>query len=983
MKKIVSNRLDQLCQLLADKISKSENGVFAKEVIVTQTSGMNAWLKTELAQRNGVLAQFQFQNQDGLFAEIYKLLFGKSMSNQFDNNKYTIYGLLDSEAFTAQFTDVAQYYYENPKRRFDLATKIADLFDQYQLYRPEMIASWDNINFMTDNASEKWQQWLWKKLDVQSKGNIKEELLVALKTNKELIQKNFPHISLFGISIFTPFHIDFFRALASCTTVEAYLCLPTNTGIFKNDLLISYGAKAKELIELLGIIQVEILPSTGCTLLGQLQNSIFTNSADKLEFIGDDSIQINSCYTPVREVECLYNYLLDLFEKDSTLQPRDVLVMTTDIDTYSPFVKAVFRNAPVKIPFQVSGAANNSGENIVSTLEHILTFTSEDLTSEKVVSLLEQKRIKKQFQVVDCGYIRSVVNKVNIRFGKSNNTDDDTHFVSWEYGLEKILLGYAILSDKEFEGKYPFRDAEASASHDMFRLKGFFDCLCLILEVENTDRTLGEWKLFLFEEVIGQLIYTDDFSKEDRDEVSTIYRALSFIDQLEMQEKVPFALFLSELKSKLFTEPGEIKLNTGRVTVTSPVSVRGIPYKVICFLGLNNGIFPRQDIKMGFDLMGTYIPGDRSKKDTDKLLFLDTLLAAREKMYLSYIGQSIKDNSEIPPSIVLDTLMEYTKIKAVEHPLQGFGSKYRADDKRLFTYLYTSKPTSFESKESVRTELIEMPLNSFLKFFEHPIKWYFNSVLEIYYNEQDDNLPETELFELNGLQQWVVKEDLLRENELEIYLNREIKQGKLPLKNMGRITVEDQWVKISELKVQYELLTKGKDEQNIIIDLPIDNVRITGTINNVYDRQYVAYTVSKNALKYKVGAYLKILILCAENKIESALFIDLNGNVTNLPCLTDKEAIDKLNNLMYYLKTGRLEPLKFTLEAAEVASNPKKTVEDVLKKMIDQANGNTFSNLPPDPYLQRLYEEGSFDSFDDKNFEVIKVIASLLNIKVD
>jgi exonuclease V gamma subunit len=197
---------------------------------------------------------------------------------------------------------------------------------------------------------------------------------------------------------------------------------------------------------------------------------------------------------------------------------------------------------------------------------------------------------------------------------------------------------------------------------------------------------------------------------------------------------------------------------------------------------------------------------------------------------------------------------------------------------------------------------------------------------------------------------------------------------------MGRITVEDQWEKISELKVQYELLTKGKDEQNIIIDLPIDNVRITGTINNVYDRQYVAYTVSKNALKYKVGAYLKILILCAENKIESALFIDLNGNVTNLPCLTDKEAIDKLNNLMYYLKTGRLEPLKFTLEAAEVASNPKKTVEDVLKKMIDQANGNTFSNLPPDPYLQRLYEEGSFDSFDDKNFEVIKVIASLLNI---
>ena len=980
MKKIVSNRLDQLCQLLADKISKSENGVFAKEMIVTQTSGMNAWLKTELAQRNGVLTQFEFQNQDGLFAEIYKLLFGKSMSNQFDKNKYVIYGLLDSEAFTAQYTDVALYYHENPMRRFDLATKIADLFDQYQLYRPEMIASWDNNNFMTRNAAEKWQQWLWKKLDLQSKGKMKHELLVAIEANKGLIQKNFPHISLFGISIFTPFHLDFFKALAACTTVEVYLCLPTYTGTFKNDLLISYGAKAKELIEQLEITQVELLPSTGDTLLGQLQNSIFTNSADRTEFIEDDSLQINSCYTPVREVECLYNYLLDLFEKDTTLQPRDVLVMATDIETYSPFVKAVFRNAPVKIPFQVSGAANNSGENIVSTLEHILTFTSEDLTSEKVVSLLEQKRIKKQFQVVDGGYIRSVVNKANIRFGKSNNTDDDTHFVSWEYGLEKILLGYAILSDEEFDDKYPFRDAEASASHDLFRLKGFFDCLCKILEAENTDRTLAGWKLFLFEEVIVKLIYTDDYSKEDRAEISTIYSALSFIDQLEMHEKVPFTLFLSELKSKLFTESGEIKLNTGRVTVTSPISVRGIPYKVICFLGLDNGIFPRQDSNMGFDLMDVYIQGDRSKKDTDKLLFLDTLLSAREKLYLSYIGQSIKDNTEIPPSIVLDTLMDYTKIEAVEHPLHGFGARYQSNDKRLFTYLYTSKPTSFESKESVSLELTEMPLNSFLKFFEHPIRWYFNTVLEIYYNEQDDNLPETELFDLNGLQQWVVKEDLLRENELEIYLNREIKQGKLPLKNMGRITVEDQWETISELKKKYELLTIGKDEQNIIIDLTIDSVRITGTVNNVYDSQYVAYTVSKNALKYKVGAYLKMLLLCAENKIESALFIDLHGIVTNMPCLTNVEAIDKLNDLMSYLKNGRLQPLKFTLEAAEVASNPKKNDEDVLQKMRNQADGNTFSNLPPDPYLQRLFEGGYFESFDDENIDEIIVLASLLNI---
>lgn len=979
MKKNVSNRLEDLCQLLATNISESDAGVFTKELIVTQTSGMNAWLKTELAQRNRVLAQFEFQNQDGMFAQLYKLVFGNSISNQFDCNKYVIYDLLSTEAFSSQYPDIAQYYTQNSKRRFELATKIADLFDQYQLYRPEMIAAWDNSSCITHHAAENWQQWLWKKLEVQSKAKRKEELINALDANKELIRKSYPRISLFGISIFTPFHLDFFNALAKCTTVEVYLCLPTNPAKFKNELLISYGAKAKELIDLLEITEVNIQYSTNDTLLGQLQNSIFANSGEKPALLTDNSIHVNSCYTPVREVECLYNYLLDLFEKDAALRPRDVLVMATDIDTYSPFVKAVFRNAPVKIPFQVTGAKNNSGENITSTLEQILTFTIDDLTSEKVVSLFEEKRIKKQFGVNDCGYIRAVVNKANIRFGKSNNADDDTQFISWDYGLEKLLLGYAMLTDEEFEGKYPFRDAEASASYDLLRLKGFFDILYTILEAEKTERTLADWKLFLFDEVIGKMIFTDDFSKDDRAEISSIYRALSFIDQLEPQE-VPFALFLSELKSKLFIESGEIKLNTGRVTITSPIAVRGIPYNVICFLGLDNGVFPRQDSYMGFDLMGDYTKGDRSKKDTDKLLFLDTLLAARQKLYLSYIGQSIKDNTEIPPSIVLDTLLDYTKIEALKHPLHGFGAKYQATNERLFTYLYSPKDISFEQKEPKIKDLTEITLNSFLKFFEHPIKWYFNTVLDIFYENDTDSLPETELFDLNGLEGWIVKEDLMYENDIELYINREIKQGKLPLKNRGRLTVEEQLAAIFELKTKYDSLIADKVEETVVLDITIDSVRITGTINNVFDRKYVAYTVSKNGLRHKVVNYLKMLFLCAENEIDSAVFINLKGEVPDLPCLTSDEAIVKLKELIAYLKMGRLNPLKFTLEAGKEALNPRKTLLDVLGKFKEQTNGNSFINLPPDPYLQRLFEEDYFNDFDEVTLDEIKAIASLLNI---
>ena len=677
-----SNRLESLCQTLAENIRRSEHGVFGKEVIITQSAGMNAWLKTELAQRNGVFSNFAFENQDGFFSEIYQLLFKQRLQNDLDTLKYKIYDFLGNTAFKDTFSEVASYYENNELRRFQLSAKIADLFDQYQLYRPEMLGKWERAELSTENAAEKWQQWLWSKLNTDSRSKISGKIFDQLESQKDLIQKSYPEISLFGISVYTRFHLDFFKELAKYTRVNFYLCLPTDQLQFKNELLISFGAKAGELARMFDVKDFATVESEADSLLSRIQHQIIHNDTT-LEWKEDDSLQINSCYTPVREVECLYNYLLDLFEKDRGLKPGDVLVMTTDINKYAPYVKAVFRNAPVNIPFQISGAANNSDDTLTAALEQIMNLKEEDLTSEKVISLLEQKRIKKRFQIEDTDYIRAVVNRANIRFGSENRIEDDTRYVSWKYGLEKILLGYAMLTDEEYPvgndlTLYPFKDTEASGSYDLFRLKAFFSALESLVKTQKEARSLFDWKLFLFNEVLDKMVYSDDSEKDDRAELSSIYRALSFIDKLESDEKVPFALFLEELKTRLFTESRDSRLNTGRVTISSPIPVRGIPYKVICFLGLNNDIFPRKDQFMGFDLLGEeYREGDRNKKETDKFLFLDTLLAAKENLYLSYIGQSVKDNTEIPPSIVVDTLMDYLGSDriAVKHPLHGFSSR--------------------------------------------------------------------------------------------------------------------------------------------------------------------------------------------------------------------------------------------------------------------------------------------------------------------
>ena len=136
--------LEVLCDTLTKNIRETDTGIFSKNTIVTQSQGMNAWLKTELTERNGILVQTEFLNIDSLFSAVYKLVYNEPVKNNTSDIKYKLYSLLELDTFKNQFEDVSNYYVGNAKRRFDLAAKIADLFDQYQIFRPELLQLWEN-----------------------------------------------------------------------------------------------------------------------------------------------------------------------------------------------------------------------------------------------------------------------------------------------------------------------------------------------------------------------------------------------------------------------------------------------------------------------------------------------------------------------------------------------------------------------------------------------------------------------------------------------------------------------------------------------------------------------------------------------------------------------------------------------------------------------------------------------------------------------
>ncbi|NJK95636.1 MAG: exodeoxyribonuclease V subunit gamma [Bacteroidales bacterium] len=220
-----SPRQEDLCKKLSEKLNEPTGDIFKKEVIITPSAGMNAWLKTELPKRNRIIANFEFQNQDGLFRDICALYYGEKLPASVGNIKYKIFGLLAEDEFVNRFNVVSSYYHNSEIFRFQLAGKIADLFDQYQLCRPQMLQAWKQDELVTTNQAEDWQKWLWNRLGITPKDEIGKDLLDRIRKNPETLQQQYPRISFFGITVYTSFSPGFFRSHC-CIHPARFLSLP-------------------------------------------------------------------------------------------------------------------------------------------------------------------------------------------------------------------------------------------------------------------------------------------------------------------------------------------------------------------------------------------------------------------------------------------------------------------------------------------------------------------------------------------------------------------------------------------------------------------------------------------------------------------------------------------------------------------------------------------------------------------------------------
>jgi exodeoxyribonuclease V gamma subunit len=1028
----VSNSLKELASDFAGHLKKSSSDVFQPYNIITQTVGMNNWLKLTLSENLGILANCRFARPNDIANQIYHLLNGekKQVLNS-ESLQWAIYDQLADPKFVKAHKRVADYYTEEPVKRMALAEKVTDLFDQYQMYRYKMIESWNTGKLVTKDPDEIWQQWLWEKAKKQLGDQVTDRVAVHRyifqhlqeKKAQETIKEHFSRLNFFGLSIITGFHIALFKELAKHIDIsfyilnlapgQAWLDEITEKKISKlnvkspvhriptsgNRLLSEWGNVVRNTfysfldgdVPNLSYSESRFREPSTSTLLGKIQHDIFNNADERTrnpitaKDIDDGSLTINSCYTPVREVEVLYNFLANQVDKGKdTISPQDILVIISDINKYAPYIKAIFDTAPYKFPYTIADQAFTETDSIFTALLQLLDLGEENFKAESVLQLLDSKYLQERFGISDVTLLRTATHEANIRLGIEGRMDDDTQTISFKNGIKRILYGVCLKGDEPFplgsDEIYPVELAEGSQAYQLIRFCHFVEVLIDFIQARKQGRTLTDWISYT-NDLVENLI----FSREDELE-SDHYQLMRILEKLNLSGKdkpevLSYDVFKYILKSMISTENKASNFGRGGITFCSMIPMRSIPFKIVAVLGLDLDKFPRKEHPLGYDLMNKYKQrGDRDVKENDKHLFLETLLSAEELLYMSYIGRSVKDNSRIPPSALIDSLLDYIEVGfktgkvrekiITQHPLHGFSKQYNSSYPKLFSYLGDGNPMMPKpgKKNTVARTATEVRINDLVSFFKSPFKYYYNKVLGIYEAADSHALLDTEKFDLgNQLEQWVLKNDLLKldDSKTEQYRKDGVMKGLLPLKNFSIIELESLKEEVAPVKSLFDNCRAGASEDFQNIDHKFGKYSLTGKLTRLYGKKLIHVSLSSMDYKYVLEAYIHWLV--AQN---CGLTLDVHfiskskGKVFEGAKISKADASKQLQYLIDLFETGHqmivpYSPGYLTKPANMIAYSPQD-----LYDMIEDAIGKERSY---DEYLNLEYYSGYFDN--DKNLK--------------
>ncbi|MGO4893554.1 exodeoxyribonuclease V subunit gamma [Flavobacterium sp. W21_SRS_FM6] len=975
---VQSNKMEMLADSLIDCLSqqhRSPESLFVPDTILVQSPGMSQWLKIQIAQKRGIAANVEFPLPSSFIWELYRQNI-KHLPEQSaftkPNMTWKLMSLLPSMLHHTEFSSIANYLANAPLlKQYQLAHKIADIYDQYLVYRPEWILAWEAADTVDglgqtehpkqeyagpDETLHPWQGILWRAMCRYSvalgesryhRANLHQQLLSTLSAQAPDGDQQKP-LFVFGLSAMPQQQLEVLDALAVNRDVFVFWFNPSQhywgdivdgktmarahlQQLIKsqgqqseadylqsgNPLLASWGKLGRDYQDMLlsfDFVQHDYFVETQprC-MLEHIQAEIFElqfrhsfDSLSPIELLGngeafpktqittcDRSVQFHACHSRVRELEVLHDQLLDWFAQDERNQPGEVIVMMPDVGAYAPFIEGIFGSAPSQryIPFGISDRNISEESPLLTSFVQLMKLQQSRLTLSEVMTWLAVPAVMRQFDLNEQEYtlLQHWLADAGVRWGW-----DDADKKRWElpeqgqntwlFGLQRLLAGYAMDASQLLHYQQqllsPYADIEGQQAVALGKFYVFAQQLLKVLDFCQRHASLAD-KVTESLAIIDALYECDE---RELVELSQLRKVLEHISkhQSQCEGEIDQAVFVAEVEQQLSEKGVGQRFLAGYVNFCTLMPMRSIPFKKVCLLGMNDADYPRQTVPVGFDLMRVSQAkrGDRSRRLDDRYLFLEALLSAREQLYISYLGTSQKDNTELSPSILVSELLEYCEqgyaldgelhlVPAqtaknlrqhliTKHSLQPFADDYFIGNTRLPSYneqaaqvaitrqqkpllhQFNAHPLpAFYSVQAQRLCFdgipVDINLEELIQFFMNPTKAFFLQRWQCRFSGLGDELLDDEPFSFDGLDKYQLNERLMAEliqqqqnqhldrRDISEHFAQQLRaEGRLPVGYSGLIALETIVNSSQALATEMAKQSGGQKARLLPIDLVLN-----------------------------------------------------------------------------------------------------------------------------------------------------------------
>ncbi len=1010
-----------LAAALAELLAVRPADPFASELVVVPAKGVERWLSQRLSHRlgrgaraaDGVCAGVRFVSPRSLVG----LLLDVDADDpwQPDHLVWPLLSVIDDSLDEPWCAPVARHLGHGLDaegeeirrgRRFTVAQRLARLFASYAVQRPRLLADW-SAGADTDGHGAAidpdlaWQPHLWRgvraRIDAPTPVERHAETVRRLTDQPESFDLP-ERVSLFGHTRLSVTEIELLTALGRHREVQVWLPHPSpdlwsalepargqlpresdaSADLAGHPLLAALGRDGRELQQLLTAGEAEVAaalpaPTRPATVLGWLQSDIAANRlptraelARRAPDASDRSVQVHACHGPSRQVEVLREVLVGLLDDDPTLEPRDIVVMCPDVETFAPLISAAFGLADVvgaeghpahQLRVRLADRALPSVNPLLALGGRLVELSGSRVTATELLDLLASPPVRTRFRLTDDDLTRITrwVSSAGIRWGL--DAEQRTAYAmqrfphnTWRAGLDRILLGVAMSEeDHRYIGTALPLDDLASGDIDLAgRLAEFADRLGVCLGSLRDAHAVGDWMsaLRLGVRRIG------DVPVRDAWQVAQFERELARIGQSAGSGSA--SLGIADVRAlfdaRLGGRPTRANFRTGTLTVCTMVPMRSVPHRVVCLIGLDDGVVPRAGFVDGDDVLARRpMTGERDVRSEDRQLLLDAIMAATETLVVTYTGANEHTGLSVPPAVplgeILDSIDTVTAepVRArvlVRHPLQAYDARNVTPGALGVPGPFSFDRAALEAAEAMRGERRPHPsfldealaprtrgdvnLDELKGFLLNPVRTFLRARLDVSAPLEAEELSDAIPIDLGGLEKWGIGDRILRDllsgQSPQATFTAELLRGTVPPGTLGSDALAEVVAEAGSLQAATAQVRQGT-ERSVDVDVELgDGRRLTGTVTGVWDQRVVSLGYSRLGPKQRLSTWVDLLALSAtyadRHWTGHAIGRSKAGPSRALSGPVDHRALDWLRDLVSMCDLGLTMPVPAPVKTA-------------------------------------------------------------------